>query len=363
MLKKFLSIVKRRKRVEVQILPAVHKDLVGYLRANKKYFVKFEVQTLSKSKEEVEKEFELGSRIFNLNLKESFKKKKDIIFIPPKYEFWPHLFLSIKLVKLGYKVHFLYFGWAKKIIQLISSRTNYVDYQGLKFSDVDDYHIDNIKESLIINMTESFDGIKTTVPSFSTVYIKNGADLDYASAFIIDHAFSFAGLKKSSIKRVILDRGIEEEFVKKINQKLNLGKVQNTSLVKSERLIDEIRQLVSEAISDGAELHSGDAILNSEELPKNILISKVKPEMRIYQKKFFGPVLLIANVDDQVTLKKLLSMQPSNGVVVFVKNSGEKIVNLPENFDYVYRTASKDQHFDLLHDHPSLEFLLKKMEA
>jgi len=351
------------KKVEVQIVPAIHKDLIGYLKANKKYFVRFESKILSKSSEEVEKEFDLGFRILNLDFKEDFKDKKTIIFIPQKYELWPHLFLGIKLVKIGYNVHFLYFGWAKKIIKLISSRTNYVDYQNLKFSDIDDYHIDDIKDSFFINMSESFDGIKTTVPSFSTVYLKKGCDLDYATAFIVDHAFSFAGLKKSSIKRVILDKGLESEFLRKIQLKLNFGKTQNSSLIKSSRTMDEIREIVSEAISDGAELHAGDAIINSEELPKNILLSDVRPEMRIFQKKFFGPVLLVTSISKaNSSLSQVLNMQPSNGIVVFVKNSGEKIVNLPDKFEYAYRTANKDMNLDLLHDHPSLEYLLNQLK-
>lgn len=363
MFRKVFDLVRSKfVKPELQINQAVNEDLIGFLKVNKEFFINFESKILFKSKDEVEREFDLGIEILNLDLKEDFKEKKTIIFVPQKYELWPHLLLAIKLVKTGYKVHFLYFGWAKKIIEMISSRSNYVEYQNLKFSDVEDYSIDNIRNSFLINMSESFAGLKATVPSFSTVYLKKECDLDYATEFIVNHAFSFAGLKKSNIKRVIIDKEIEGEFLRKIQLKLNLGKTQNTSFIRSSKIIDEIRELVSEAISDGAELHAGDAIINPKESPKNILLSNVGYEMRIFQKKFYGPVLLVTGVSkSHQHINRVLSSQPSQGVIVFVDDLSKKIRHLPSKFEYAYRTSNKNIKTDLLHDHPSLEYLLNQL--
>jgi hypothetical protein len=364
MFKNFINRIKPQKKVKIKAktLMLMHKDLIRYLKANRKYFIGFESKRISKSKEEAGREFDLGYKLLDLDLSENFFSKRPIIIIPPKYELWPHLFLALKLVRLGYEVDFLYFRWARKIIKLLVPRTEYLDYQNLKFYDVEEYDRTKVARAQVFNMSDTVKGIPSNVPSYSTAYVSKRADLDYAAAFITEHAFNFAGLKKSSIKRVLLEEGIEKAFVEKVAGRLRLGREFNLSFIKSEKTMEGIRELISEAISDGADVHWGDAIFSSTELPRNIFLSDVKPEMRIFQKRFYGPVLETLNIaDTEMPLDKLFKMQPSTGIVVFCKNKDCEVIDiLPEGFEYAFRSAeTRAVKLELLNDHPTLEFLLE----
>lgn len=361
LLKIIQRFIRKRQLVEVDTRNVREKDLIRYLKSKKRELIALEVDLISKSENEIDKEFTLGLRILDYNLPEFFDKKTPIIIIPPKYEFWVHFFFALKLVLIGYPVNFLYFGWAKKIIHKIEKKKTHLQYKNLNFYDVEKFEFGLNEQTIIFNFSESFSGVKSNVPSFSTAIVTKQADIDFALAYILNHAYSFAGLKKSNLKRIIVDKAIEKQFLEKLLKKIQLGYELNSSYLRSERLADEIRELVSEAVSDGAELIWGDAEIRPDNLPQNIVLTKVHPEMRIFQKKFYGPLLIETSTDmNKKSLEYILSRQPSLGVVVFGEESFKE--NLPKNYIYAFRNPNEMQSMDvLLHEHPSLEYLFAKL--
>ncbi len=347
------------KRKEIPGPIDVKGDIISFLQANRKFFIDFELKSINKAVEDTEKEFDLGYRILDLKLKEVFENSSKLIIIPPKYEFWSYLFLSIKFAKLGYRVSFLYYGWAKDIISRLQQYTNYLDYSNFKFEDIDNFEVDLNENPYVINFSDTYKGIKTTVPTFSTVYITKEADLDLATEYIVNHAFSFAGLKKSNLKRVIVETEISESFINKLKSKLALGNQFNKTLIKSEQTSKQFQEIVSEAISDGAEILIGDGIISPDKTLENVVLLNVTPDMQVYQKKFYGPLLAIVD-KGEFELEKLFRQQPSNGIVIFCSEGEHNILALPEKYIYASRYIPANSTDDkVLSDHPSLEYLLK----
>lgn len=349
----------RKKQVKEKPLTNIKGDLIEFLRGNQEKFIQDEFNSIHKPENETREEFYLGYKILALDLKEVFEESSSIILIPPKYEFWTYLFLSIKLVQLGYKVNLIYHSWARKIIAEFQEHANYLEYANLKFENIDEITIDLSVNPYVINFSDTFKGIRTTVPTFSTAYIHKTGDLDYAIEYAVNHAFSFAGLKKSNLKRIIVDNEIYEDFVRKIKSKLTLGYAMGDSIIKSKQTGTQFQEIVSAAISDGAEILTGDGIIYSNELPKNVVLANVSSDMQVYQKKFYGPLLAIVNRKD-FPLEKLLKSQPSKGIVTFLgTNISPTELQLPNSYVYAFRSMHKDsKNWEVFSNHPSLEYLL-----
>lgn len=356
-----ISFIKKKKIItkkEPELID-IKGDIVTFLRKNEAYFADFEFKSIHKSKESTKQEFVLGNKILGLNLKEVFESQSKIILIPPKYEFWTYIFLAIKFVKLGYKVSFLYYSWAEKIVKTLENYSNYLEYAHLKFENVDEFNVDVKENPYVINFSDTLKGIKTTVPTFSTAYIMHSADLDAACEYIVNHAFSFAGLKKSNLKRVIVDDGVADQLVSKIERKLDLGNKFNDTKITSAKTSIQFQQIVSEAISDGAEVLQGDGIINPEEALQNVVLFHVRPDMQVFQKKFFGPLLAIVSKKDY-SLEKLFKQQPSKGIVIFGEEKDLKDLSLPQNQVYaIHDSRELNDNSKVLYDHPSLEYLLR----
>lgn len=330
-------------------------DLLAFLKANKDFFKEYESKHLGKPQEDIESEFKLGQDILNLKINCIFEKLSRIIIILPRYEFWTYIYLSIKFLKLGYKVTILYHKWTEEIVAEMQKYTNFLDYANLEFALLDNYSINLEEKPYVINFTDTYKGIKNTVPAFSTAYISENADLDYAIEYIVTHAFSFGGLKKSNLKRVIIEENLYEEFVKKIQSKVFLGHTINKTLIRSKQTSEQFREIVSVAISEGAEVLFGDASISPDKHISNVILANVTLDMQVFQKKFYGPLLSLMNKKD-IPIEKILKQQPSRGIVIF----GNEKNQLPPNFIYAYRTSNMQNNLDqFLEDNPTLEYLIK----
>lgn len=361
MLNRIREVLLNKQKLAVNTGKTVEQDLLCYIKSQRHELCALESKLLYKSLEDIESEYALGLEILDYDLNEFFDKKTPLVIIPPKYEFWVYFMLALKFVLIGYPVRFLYFGWSEKIVKKIENKKTHIQYKNLEFFDVEKYELDLNAQTIIFNFSESFSGIKTNVPSFSTAIVTQDSDIDFSLAYILNHAFSFAGLKKSNLKRIIIDKEIEKVFLEKLLKRIELGNGLNNSFVKSGKTVAEIQELMSEAISDGAEVIWGDGLITPDELPKNIVISGVTPSMRIFQKKIYGPILTITSTDfHNDKLDKVLSMQPSRGVVVLGEIAES---SLPEDYYYAFRNSAELSTKDmLLHNHPSLEYLFKKLE-
>lgn len=334
-------------------------DLTYIIKGNLRYFAQLESDLSHKPLDEVLQEIRLGLKIFNYPfLQEKKIQNQHITIISPKYELWTYLLFALKLIELGYSVNFIYHNWSRPLVKLIQPNLLYLKYRNLYLHNIDDFDRAIVQNTFLLNFFETYRGIKNTVPDFSTVYIGKDIDLDYCVAYILANSFLFAGLKKSNVKRILVEKEIEEAFLDKFQQRISSQPVVKVR-IRSAKIRETIHELVSEGISMGGDILYGKS--NSDELfHNNVVLKNVNKDSRIYQKKFYGPILLISSValDDKESLTKTITRQPSKGIVLF---SNDRSLEFPywEKFKtnkFIYRPALKPSKFSLLVENtPSLE--------
>ncbi|KAI0298081.1 aldehyde dehydrogenase [Multifurca ochricompacta] len=128
------------------------------------------------------------------------------------------------------------------------------------------------------------------------------ADIDQASRAIVVGGLLYSGQICMSTERVIVQRPALEPLVAAIKQHINtlsVGDPQNAHLssVFTERSADGIISMLKEAKEAGAEVVLGDFEKAGPALLKPHVLLGVKPEMRLWQRESFGPVLALAVVD------------------------------------------------------------------
>lgn len=341
------------------------KDFLNYIFGKKEDIINYEQSFISKSFDDISREFaNLDNFIF---LENSFLhlKNKQIVLIPPKYELLIYLFFAFVLVFNGVKVVFIYHDWASQILKNLFFD---IGEKNIIFNLINFIHIDNIKdvsanyETIILNFFDDLKEIKQNIPNFSTGIICNDADLDYTTNYVLSSVKYFAGLSKSSLKRLIVDASIYEEFLFRLKSKISLISGSVKSKIISKNFKDIINELYASAIADGADILIGGNIY-SDDLELTVF-TDVNMDMRIYQKDFFGPFLLILKIDSISTdIESLLSLQPSEGILLFTKESCTLIDHysaLQNNYKFLKRPNKFEMPIhDLLDAYPSLEYALK----
>lgn len=335
-------------------------DLISLIRSDAKYFIEIETNLIHKPSSDIESEIELGLNIYNLELKLT-DSKKTIVIIPPKYEFWSYFLLAVKLNEIGYRVVFVYHKWAKELVEKMKPNLTYLRYQNLILADIDEFNSSKYPEALVVNLSDSYKGIQNNIPAFSTAVVSDTADLDYVMAYILQNTFAFAGLKKSNLKRIIIDETRKKEFQEKIHIRLKSVDPINPAKIKSRNLKDEIHKLVSESIAEGANLIVGGEDFESDYY-KNIVLDEVPKEARSFQKNFYGPVLLLTYSDfGPQNLKDVIKQQPSNGIVVFTNDL--KFIDMHSiafsTSQYVLRPYDDMKYSIIFENNPSLEKVFK----
>ncbi len=220
------------------------------------------------------------------------------------------------------------------------------------------------EDVLILNFADSYNGIASTVPGFSTAIVSKDSDLDYVMAYIFANAFSFAGMKKSNLKRIIIDEDIKAEFEKRVYSRLVSIDNFNTTKITSSRVKIQIHQIVSDAISEGADLILGGDDFENDNY-NNVILNNVTREMRVFQKSFFGPVLQLTYTSfEPKILNKIIDQQPSRGLVLF--SNDNKFVSLHQSCfrgrDHVIRPVDNERNISgIIEYNPSLETMFKML--
>jgi hypothetical protein len=354
----------RLKNLQKKKLPNIKKlskshDLLTLVKSHSEYFAAKENEITHKPISEVIREISLGLKLEDIEFKSI--QDQTIVLVPPKYEFWVYMLMGLFLAMRGNKVVFLYYNWSKKLIETMKSNLSYLKYQNLIFQDIENDNKFWPEDSLILNFSDDYKkGEK--IPSFSTAVIADNADLDYIMGYLLSNSFSFTGMKTSNLKRVFVPKSFQVEFEQKLGIRSDSMLQVSETRIRSKKILDNIHELVSEAISDGAELMLGTPGLEKDYY-ENIILSNVNKDMRIYQKKFFGPILLICYIDFETEeFYDFLKQQPSKGILVF----GDTLKlrdEFSEKYHFVYRPLQTFPKYNaILENNPGLELIFNKLE-
>jgi len=129
------------------------------------------------------------------------------------------------------------------------------------------------------------------------------ADLDLAAKSVVHGSLNFAGQRCDAISRVIVEKGIADDFVKRAVKNVEDKKVgdpreEDTDIgpLISEPSIRHVHDLVKDAVAKGAKLLLGGRAEGNIYLPT--VLDDVTPDARIMKEETFGPVVAIQRVSD-----------------------------------------------------------------
>jgi len=190
-----------------------------------------------------------------------------------------------------------------------------INFVSGKGSEIGDYLISH-KNMNLINFTGSTEvgkniinkaGLKPLILELGgkdAALVLEDCNLDLAADKISEGAFSYAGQRCTAIKRVLVDKKIQAEFLKKLieatQNKFSLvgdprkEETQMGPLI-SEKQTDYVQELVFEAVESGAKIVLG-GTRKANYLDATIL-DGVTDQMRIAWEEQFGPVLPIIACD------------------------------------------------------------------
>ena len=134
----------------------------------------------------------------------------------------------------------------------------------------------------------------------SAAVVYPDADLDRAAKNIARGIYNHAGQICSAASRLLVHRGVHGELVERLKAEAERRRVgpgaeqSDMGPVISDRQLTRIEKLVAAGVAEGATLVTGGKRLARDGffLPPTIF-SGVRPDMRIAQEEFFGPVLVV----------------------------------------------------------------------
>ncbi len=133
--------------------------------------------------------------------------------------------------------------------------------------------------------------------------VLNDCDLAIAVKECLKGALTFSGQRCDAISRVLVEKGIADEFVKTILKEIKKWKMgdpkKNDTLIGpliNQQAIEKVDGLVQDAIHWGAKLLLGGRYDGLFYEPT--VLDRVTPKMRIAWEETFGPVVTIIKVDD-----------------------------------------------------------------
>lgn len=140
----------------------------------------------------------------------------------------------------------------------------------------------------------------------NAVIVLKDAKLEEAATGIIQSAFTTTGQRCTAASRVIVERVVKDELLKKLIEKTKALRIGNgleegnqIGPIVSKNQLESIEQYIKIAQEEGGKLEVGGKRLShlSGNFLEPAIISNVKPTDTIAQEEIFGPVLAIIEVD------------------------------------------------------------------
>jgi len=128
------------------------------------------------------------------------------------------------------------------------------------------------------------------------------ADLDLAAKECVKGALKFSGQRCDAVSRILVEKEVADEFVKKVLEEVKKWKMGDPRDPKTSVgplinrwAIEKVDSLVKDAISKGAKLLMGGKYTNLYYEPT--VLDGITEEMRIAWEETFGPVIAIMRVN------------------------------------------------------------------
>ncbi|KAK8064942.1 Vanillin dehydrogenase [Apiospora phragmitis] len=129
------------------------------------------------------------------------------------------------------------------------------------------------------------------------------ANLDLAAEQCVLGAFLFSGQICMSTERILVHKKVSAEFQKKLAGMIEaiFPSKEDAPVLINTGAVDKVKKLLDNAVSKGASVVAGD--FNATETSKTrlrpVVISKVTPEMDIYQTESFGPSVSLFEIETE----------------------------------------------------------------
>lgn len=138
-----------------------------------------------------------------------------------------------------------------------------------------------------------------------SIIVDSEADVDDAVNGVVVSAFGYQGQKCSACSRVIVDKSVYNEFVKKLKvavDNLKIGDPKDNFIagpVVSQKAEQSILSYIEIGKNEGKLLNGGNKIkgLNGNYIEPTVFID-IKPDARLSQEEIFGPVLAVIKAKD-----------------------------------------------------------------
>jgi len=182
--------------------------------------------------------------------------------------------------------------------------------------------------------------------------VLNDADIEKVMSGTINGRLRNAGQACTSSKRIIVQEGIYDEYLKKITDYVNGMKVgdptqadTNMGPVSSESALEKLLDQINDSANKGATIVSGGKRIDREGFfLQPTILTDLKPGMKAYDEEVFGPVVCIWKVKDVEEAIKIANDTPYGlGASIYTEDvpNAEKIARrIDSGMVYVNKQVS-----------------------
>ncbi|MDH0658192.1 NAD-dependent succinate-semialdehyde dehydrogenase [Empedobacter sp. GD03865] len=182
--------------------------------------------------------------------------------------------------------------------------------------------------------------------------VLNDADIEKVMSGTINGRLRNAGQACTSSKRIIVQEGIYDEYLKKITDYVNGMKVgdptqadTNMGPVSSESALEKLVEQINDSANKGATIVSGGKRIDREGFfLQPTILTDLKPGMKAYDEEVFGPVVCIWKVKDVEEAIKIANDTPYGlGASIYTEDvpNAEKIARrIDSGMVYVNKQVS-----------------------
>lgn len=182
--------------------------------------------------------------------------------------------------------------------------------------------------------------------------VLNDADIEKVMSGTINGRLRNAGQACTSSKRIIVQEGIYDEYLKKITDYVNGMKVgdptqadTNMGPVSSESALEKLLDQINDSANKGATIVSGGKRIDREGFfLQPTILTDLKPGMKAYDEEVFGPVVCIWKVKDVKEAIKIANDTPYGlGASIYTEDvpNAEKIARrIDSGMVYVNKQVS-----------------------